>query len=121
MLKDKIRNAIDTLYRDVFNAGKFELLDELVAGPYVQHNPHLPNGIESLQGFLKQSGGIAVEVKRVAVENDLAFVHVRFPDWMGAEHAAVDIFRFDDEGKILEHWDVLQAVPATTANTNTMF
>lgn len=46
---------------------------------------------------------------------------MRYLNWGGKEHAAVDIFRFNDEGKIVEHWDVLQAVPEAAANDNTMF
>ena len=121
MNREKIKITLDTLYGEVFNHGKAELLSDLVSGPYIQHNPHLPNGIESLAGYVTQAGGIVNEVKRVAIDGDMAFVHVRFPDWMGAEHAAVDIFRFDEDGKILEHWDVLQGVPASAANINTMF
>jgi predicted SnoaL-like aldol condensation-catalyzing enzyme len=48
-------------------------------------------------------------------------VHVRYLDWGGQETAGVDIFRFDMDGKIVEHWDVLQPVPAVSNNANTMF
>jgi len=58
---------------------------------------------------------------RRAIEGDLAFIHVRYLIWGGKEHAGVDIFRFDSDGRILEHWDVLEPVPETAANANTMF
>jgi predicted SnoaL-like aldol condensation-catalyzing enzyme len=72
-------------------------------------------------GFLKQAGKVPREVKRVAIDGDLAFVHVRYLSLFGQELAGVDIFRFDDDGKIIEHWNVLQPVPATAENNNTMF
>jgi predicted SnoaL-like aldol condensation-catalyzing enzyme len=121
MSSEKIKRNLDTLYGEVFNKGKAELLPSLVSGPYIQHNPLFPNGIEPLMGYLKQAGGIRNEVKRIAIDGDLAFVHVRYPDWAGREHAAVDIFRFNAEGKLTEHWDVLQPVPPEAANSNTMF
>jgi len=62
-----------------------------------------------------------LRVKRVAIDGDLAFVHVRYLDWGGKETAGVDIFRFDENGKVVEHWDVLQPVPASSNNANTMF
>ena len=119
--KQKIDESIRTLYEKVFNEGRADLLPGLIAGPYIQHNPLFPDGPEPLMGYLKQAGGLPCEVKRLAIDGNLAFVHARYPDWAGKEHAAVDIFRFNDEGKIVEHWDVLQPVPATSANNNTMF
>ncbi len=119
--KAAIQATLDTLYNEVFNGGKADLLDDLVSGPYTQHNPLFPDGIAPLVGFLQQFGSLPNEVKHVAIDGDLAFVHVRYPHWMGKDHAAVDIFRFDDDGKIVEHWDVLQPVPETSANDNTMF
>lgn len=121
MNKDKIIATVDNLYAKVFNEGHVELLPELVAGKYIQHNPLFPNGIAPLAGYLKQAGNIPCEVKRVAIDGDLAFVHVRYLNWGGKEHAAVDIYRFDDACKIVEHWDVLQPVPAESANDNSMF
>jgi predicted SnoaL-like aldol condensation-catalyzing enzyme len=92
-----------------------------VSGPYIQHNPLFPNGLDAIVGYIKQAGRIPCEVKRVAIDGDLAFVHVRYLEWGGQETAGVDIFRFDADGKVVEHWDVLQQVPASSNNANTMF
>lgn len=121
MNREKARRTLDTLYGEVFNRGRADLLPGLVSGPYIQHNPLFPNGTEPLAGYLAQAGSIPNEVKRIAIDGDVAFVHVRYPQWGGKEHAAVDIFRFDEDGRIVEHWDVLQPVPETAANRNTMF
>src|SRR6266403_125569 len=94
---------------------------DLVSGPYTQHNPLFPNGLDGIMGYIKQAGIIPCEVKRIAIDGDLAFAHVRYLNWGGKETAGVDIFRFDDDGKIVEHWDVLQPVPSQANNTNTMF
>ena len=80
-----------------------------------------PNGLDGIMGYIKQAGRIPCEVKRIAIDGDLAFVHVRYLDWGGKDTAGVDIFRFDADGKIVEHWDVLQPVPATSNNSNSMF
>lgn len=119
--RHKIEHTLRTLYDEVFNAGRGDLLPTLIAGPYVQHNPLFPNGPEPLMGFLKSAGRLPCEIKRIAIDDLLAFVHVRYPSWAGQEHAAVDIFRFNEEGRIVEHWDVLQPVPESAANSNTMF
>jgi predicted SnoaL-like aldol condensation-catalyzing enzyme len=118
---ESIRLSINTLYADVFNKGNVDQLSKLIGKEYKQHNPLFPDGISPLVGYLRSAGSLPCEVKRMAIEGDLAFVHVCYPSWGGAMHAAVDIFRFDDDGKIVEHWDVLQPVPNTSANSNTMF
>jgi predicted SnoaL-like aldol condensation-catalyzing enzyme len=121
MNREQIRAAIDTIYARIFNNGESELLPGLVAGPYIQHNPLFPDGTDFICGYIKQAGKVPCEVKRIAIDGDLAFIHVRYLDWGGKETAGVDIFRFDADGKIVEHWDVLQPVPETANNTNTMF
>jgi predicted SnoaL-like aldol condensation-catalyzing enzyme len=121
MNREAAKRTLDTLYGEVFNGGKAHLMQGLVSGLYIQHNPLFPNGIEALVGFLKQAGRLPCEVKRMAIEGDLAFVHVRYPNLAGKECAVVDIFRFDEDGKLVEHWDVTQEVPATTASGNSMF
>lgn len=121
MQRDKIQTAIDIIYGEIFNKGRGDLLPGLVAGPYIQHNPLFPDGTDFIVGFLKQVKKVPCEVKRIAIDGDLAFIHVRYLDWGGKETAGVDIFRFDAEGKILEHWDVLQPVPENANNPNGMF
>jgi predicted SnoaL-like aldol condensation-catalyzing enzyme len=93
---------------------------------YIQHNPCVPNGPEAFATFFskfsKEHPTASVEIKRVIAEGDLVVVHSHFkltPDATGS--AAVDIFRLE-KGRIVEHWDVLQDVPATPSpNGNTMF
>jgi len=121
MSKEQMRQAIDVIYDKVFNQGRADLYPALVAGRYIQHNPLIPDGVDGVMGFLKQAGKVPCEVKRVAIDGDLAFVHVRYLSLFGHETAGVDIFRFGGDGKILEHWDVLQPVPETAQNNNTMF
>jgi predicted SnoaL-like aldol condensation-catalyzing enzyme len=121
MTKDKVRHTLAVIFDEVFNEGQADLLPGLVAGPYIQHNPLFPDGLADIMAYIKKAGRIPCQVKRVAIDGNLAFVHVRYSDWGGQETAGVDIFRFDDEGKIVEHWDVLQPVPAASNNANTMF
>ena len=119
--RDRIRYALDIVYNQVFNEGRSDLYPGLVSGPYIQHNPLVADGIDGVVSFLRQAGRVPCEVKRVAIDGDLAFVHVRYLSLFGQETAGVDIFRFDAEGKIVEHWDVLQPVSAASKNANTMF
>ena len=121
MSTENMREVIDVIYDQIFNQGKAELYPALVSGPYIQHNPLVPDGVDGVMGFLKMAGRVPCEVKRVAIDGDLAFVHVRYLNLLGQEMAGVDLFRFDANDKILEHWDVLQPVPATSKNNNTMF
>lgn len=101
-----------------FRAGDTEAFDELIAADYVQHNPKTGNGLEAVKDFFASVGPVDVEVHRVLAEGDLVAVHAHYKTW---NMAGVDIFRFNDAGKIIEHWDVLQQVPETTVSGNDMF
>jgi predicted SnoaL-like aldol condensation-catalyzing enzyme len=103
---------------DAFRAGDIEAFDELIVDDYIQHNPQGGNGLQAVKAFFAPIGPVDVEVQRVIADGDLVAVHSNYKTW---NTAGVDIFRFNDDGKIIEHWDVLQPVPETTASGNDMF
>ncbi len=102
-----------------------EAVARYVGDKYIQHNPQAPDGPEAfiafVRGFAGQFPELSVEIKRAIAEGDLVVTHSLLktgPDDRGT--AAADLFRLED-GKVVEHWDVLQPVPETAANDNTMF
>jgi len=97
-----------------------------LAPEYHQHNPAIPSGTAGLRErfavFFQQFPQLTVDRKRVIAEGDLVAIHAHYrttPEDRG--QSVVDIFRVRPDGKIVEHWDVVQDVPATSANDNTMF
>jgi predicted SnoaL-like aldol condensation-catalyzing enzyme len=58
MTRDRIQDVLDTIYEKVFNLGQAELYPSLVSGPYIQHNPLFPNGLDAIVGYIKQAGRI---------------------------------------------------------------
>lgn len=103
---------------DAFRRADLDALDDLIVDDYVQHNPQAGNGRQALKDFFAPVGPVDVEVHRVIAEGDVVAVHADYKNW---NMAAVDIFRLNDDGKVVEHWDVLQQVPETTASGNDMF
>jgi predicted SnoaL-like aldol condensation-catalyzing enzyme len=109
-----------------FNDKKVEeAVARYVGSTYIQHNPRIPDGIDGLLTFassLQAQLRLAYsDIRQVIAEGDLVVVYSKityFPDDPGT--AAADIFRLE-HGKIVEHWDILQEIPATSANNNTMF
>ena len=113
-------NAVEFFDRGI--AGDVDTLKRLFGAEYIQHNPMVPNGVEPIFGFFKDSDGTLgnVTVHQTISDGDLTMALVEYADW---GNAVIEIVRHDDEGKIVEHWDIAQKIPAAAdfAHDNGMF
>jgi predicted SnoaL-like aldol condensation-catalyzing enzyme len=102
-----------------------EAVEKYGGSHYIQHNPQAPDGFEAfidfVEGFLKQFPQVSYDIKRTVAEGELVALHSLLktsPEDRGT--AVADFFRLE-EGKVVEHWDVLQPVPESAANDHPMF
>lgn len=119
-------NAL-AFYDLAFNQHKVqEATDKYIGKEYLQHNTGVADGgqafVDAFAPFLKEHPKSKATIKRVIADGDLVALHVHSQlDDEDRGEAVVDIFRFDKDGKIVEHWDVIQAVPEKTESGRGMF
>ena len=119
------KKTVAALYDAVLNKKDFEEASKYLGPRYTQHNPNAADGPEGLKGFVnflkEKFPNNKSEIKRIFADGDYVIVHVhavREPGTRG--NAIIDIFKLEN-GKVVEHWDVVQPIPEKAANNNGMF
>ena len=118
------KNAI-AFYRTAYLRNPSEAVEDYVGAEYIQHNPLVADGKQAFIDYFSEMAsdypGKSIEFVRLVAEGDLVALHTH-QTWPGNEqYVTMDFFRFDDNGKIVEHWDSMQEVPGESKNGNTMY
>jgi predicted SnoaL-like aldol condensation-catalyzing enzyme len=112
-------------YRMAYLGDPARAVEEYVGDEYIQHNPVVADGKQAFIDYFSEMGrdypSKSIEFVRAVAEGDLVALHTH-QTWPGGdEYVTMDFFRFDDNGKIVEHWDAIQEVPGETRNGNSMY
>lgn len=119
------KQIVKTFWNELFNKHNITVIDTAVGDTYIQHNPTFPDGKQSFKtavtGFLNEFPESSAEIKHIIAEKNYVVIHNHIKlNAADRGQAAVDIFRVED-GKIVEHWDVIQDIPEKSINGNLMF
>jgi predicted SnoaL-like aldol condensation-catalyzing enzyme len=123
---DRNKCSAQAFYDLMFNQCKpREAIENYAGDEYIQHNPHVADGkeafIEYFERMATEYPGKKTHFIRSVAEENYVVLHCQ-QEWPGSDdYAGIDIFRFDDNGRIVEHWDVLQVVATESKNDNGLF
>ena len=123
-LESNKENAI-AFYRTAYLGEPSKAVEKYVGSDYIQHNPAVGDGKQAfIDYFDEMAQGYPdkkIEFVRAVAEGDLVALHTH-QTWPGNEqYVTMDFFRFDNNGKICEHWDSIQQIPKKSANPNKMY
>ena len=123
-LETNKNNAI-AFYRTAYLGAPARAVEDYVGAEYIQHNPLVGDGKQPFIDYFNEMARDypikSIEFVRTIAEGDLVALHTH-QTWPGNEqYVTMDFFRFDDKGKIVEHWDSIQQVPGESRNANSMY
>lgn len=124
MNEDLKKTAID-FYKTAYEGNPRKAVELYVGAEYIQHNPAVENGTKGFITYFERMQSEypdkTIEFVRTISEGNLVALHTHqiWPD--NDEYVTMDFFRFDDKGKIVEHWDAIQQISKDSANKNTMY
>ena len=118
------QNAI-TFYQTAYSGNPAKAVANYVGAQYIQHNPLVGNGTQAFIDYFdemqKDYPDKTIKFVRSVAEGDLVALHTQ-QTWPGSkQYVTMDFFRFDSEGKIIEHWDSIQEIPEKSKNGNPMY
>lgn len=123
-LQKNKKNAI-AFYKTAYEGDPNKAVELYVGGEYIQHNPDVKDGtkgfIKYFERMAKEYSDKSIEFVRAVAEGDLVALHTHQIWPANDEYVTMDFFRFDERGKIVEHWDAIQQIPKDSANENTMY
>lgn len=123
-IEENKQNAI-AFYTMAYEGNPREAIDRYVGKEYIQHNPDVADGTDGFIAYFermqREYQDKSIEFVRCIGEGELVALHTH-QTWPGNDqYVTMDFFRFDEKGKICEHWDAIQQIPEKSANPNTMY
>ncbi len=126
---DKEKRNIETIivFLSALSPWDQNIVKGLLANDYVEHNPAMPGSKTGFLKILDQSfSGISpnminYDLKRIFADNDYVITHSHFKSLPGIDASKIDIFKINEDGKIMEHWDIMQEIPDSSLNNHTVF
>ncbi len=123
-LNQNKKNAIE-FYKMAYNGNPKKATELYVGTKYIQHNPLVGDGkqafIEYFEKMYQEYPNKSIEFVRSIAEDKMVALHTHQVWPNNVEYVTMDFFRFDDNGKIVEHWDSMQQIPEESANNNKMY
>jgi len=123
-LEQNRQNAI-AFYRIAYEGAPRDAVERYVGDNYIQHNPLVGDGIEPFIAYFEKMAreypNKSIKFVRSVAEDSLVALHTHQVWPGGDEYVTMDFFRFDEDGKIVEHWDSVQEIPEQSEHANTMY
>lgn len=122
---ERIKHNAIAFYRTAYEGNPREAVNRYVGEQYIQHNPFVGDGIQAFIAYFERMANDyphkSIEFVRSVAEGDLVALHTHQTWPEGDEYVTMDFFRFDDNEKIVEHWDSIQTIPGQSENDNGMY